>query len=73
MAGWTMIADWRQKIRYLWSIRIALLLAVVNGLYAAWPDLRGFVDPAVFAFGSTAMSVVLIVARVTKQPGLTPD
>lgn len=65
-----MIQDWKRKFMRLWSIRVALLWGAVCGLYAAWPAFMEVLPPPVFAGISVLMSMAIVGARLTKQPGV---
>ena len=66
----TLIEGWRIKIKQLWTIRIALVWGAICGLYAAWPAFQGIIDAPIFAGASVLMSMAIVAARVTKQPGV---
>lgn len=65
-----LIDDWRALFLQLWSIRLALLLAALSGLYAAWPAFQDVLPPIPFAIVSMVLSMVIVGARITKQKGL---
>lgn len=65
-----MIQDWKRKFMRLWSIRIALLWGAVCGLYAAWPAFMEIIPAPLFAAISVLMSMAIVGARLTKQPGV---
>jgi hypothetical protein len=66
----SLIEDWRRVALRLWSIRLALLWAAVAGLYAALPAFMDVLPPGVFAVLSVLASMLIVGARLTKQPGL---
>jgi len=66
-----LIAQWRVAHR-LWSVRVAVLWAIVGGLWAALPAFQGFLPPVPFALLCVGFSLALLVARLTHQQGL-PD
>lgn len=53
-------------------MRLALLTAVLGGLWAALPAFQGYLPPTYFALACVVCSVLIMVARVTHQQGL-PD
>lgn len=65
-----LIDNWRAILARAWSIRIAIFWGIVSGLAAAWPALDEVVPIRLFVAGSVLISVALVVARVTKQPGV---
>lgn len=64
------IEDWKFKIRRLWTIRIALFWGAVAGAYSAWPAFQSLLPAPAFAGVSIVMSMAIVGARVTKQPGV---
>jgi len=62
--------EWRKLLRYAWTVRIALMWGAVSGLWVALPAFQDTVDPVLFAVACMAVSVVIVIARITKQPGL---
>jgi len=71
--GWCdkhFIEDWRFKIKKLWTIRMALFWGAICGLYAAWPAFQDWIAAPYFAAASVVMSMAIVGARVTKQPGV---
>lgn len=63
---------WRQAHK-MWSIWLALLIAVLNGLWAALPAFMPYHSPTHFALASVALALLMCVARLIKQPGLHDD
>lgn len=54
----------------LWSIQLAIFWGAFSGLMWVWPELAAYIPLPAFFGLSILFSVVLGVARVTKQPGL---
>ena len=54
----------------LWSMRIALFWAALNGAVLMIPAFIGFANPWVLLALNTAGFVLIAGARITKQPGL---
>lgn len=54
----------------LWTIQLAIFWGAFSGLMLIWPALMSFIPLPVFFSLSILFSVILGVARVTKQPGL---
>lgn len=69
-AGRHVIDNWRDILRRAWSIRLAVFWGAVSGVAAAWPALDEVVPTRLFVAGSVVFSVALVVARLTKQPGM---
>lgn len=69
-AGRHVIDNWRDILARAWSIRLAVFWAAIAGLAAAWPAFMDTVPPRLFAVVSVIFSVALVVARLTKQPGV---
>lgn len=49
---------------------MAFVWGAVSGLWAALPAFQGLVDPYWFAIINIAVSIVIVIARITKQPGM---
>ncbi len=64
------IPEWRIAHR-LWSVRVAVLWAVISGAWVALPAFQGFLPPLEFAALCIAFSVAMVLARLTHQPGVT--
>lgn len=60
--------DWRLWHR-MWSVRIALLTTVLNGLYGAWPAFMEYVPPFEYAMINVTLAIAVFVARLTNQSG----
>lgn len=58
--------DWHK----LWSIRLAIFNAMLSGLWVALPAFSALVPPVWFALACMSLSVMIVIARVTKQPGV---
>ena len=56
----------------MWSFRIAVMWAIVSGLWIALPAFEFYLPPIAYAFTCIGFSLAILVARVTHQPGL-PD
>lgn len=61
--------EWRIAHK-LWSVRIAILWAVVAGLWVALPAFQGWLHPVPFALICVGFSLAILFARLTNQPGL---
>lgn len=66
-----LIADWRRKFPKLWSVRFALLAAVLSGVEVALPLFQDFIPRGPFAVLSLVAAVAAAVARIVAQPALT--
>lgn len=65
-----LIEDWRKAWR-LASVRIAVLIIVLNAALALLPQLD--LSPTVFAILNSALGTLVAIARVIRQPGLQTD
>lgn len=65
-----LIADWRFKVRHLWTIRVALFWIVVSAIAGVWSALDGAIPTWLYVSGGILMNVSLGVARLAKQPGV---
>jgi hypothetical protein len=69
-----LIDDWRTEWRRLWSVRVAIFWGAFSGLVSILP-VFGVLVPnrwqalAFFAVFNSLMCVVLVLARLAKQPG----
>jgi hypothetical protein len=61
--------EWRQAHK-LWSVQLSVFWAVVGGLWVAVPVFQGMVTPFVFVCLCVGMSLLILFARLTNQPGL---
>lgn len=61
--------QWRVAHR-MWSVRLAVLWAIVGGLWVALPAFQGYLPPVPFALLCVAFSLLILLARLTNQPGL---
>ncbi len=70
-----LIEDWRFKITRLWSMRLALFWATISAIAGVYPWLGGLLPGTtkamvLFAIGNIVLCSVLVIARMTKQPGV---
>ena len=70
-----LINDWRFKLTRLWTMRLALFWAAFAGFVGVYPWLGGIVPStpvalALFAGGNIVLCMVLVAARMLKQPGV---
>lgn len=61
--------EWRIAHR-LWSVRINIFWAIFGGLWVAVPAFQIFLPPLWFAMVCVGMSLAILFARLTNQPGL---
>lgn len=61
--------DWKVAHK-LWSVRLAVLWACISGLYMALPAFQDFMPPFYFAALCVFGSLLILVGRLTNQPGL---
>ena len=64
------IEGWKEKFPKLWSVRLALLSAVLGVIEITLPLWQSLVPPLVFATLSTLAAVSAAVARIVAQPDL---
>jgi hypothetical protein len=57
-------------LRFAWTVRIALVWGAVSGLWVALPAFQDHVNPYWFAGFTILISLAIVLARITKQPGL---
>jgi hypothetical protein len=70
-----LIEDWRFKLTRLWTMRVALFWAAFSALVGVYPWLGGIVPQTpwallIFALINIILCVILVVARMTRQPGV---
>jgi hypothetical protein len=70
-----LINDWRWKITRLWTMKLALFWAAFAGLVGVYPWFGGLVPStpvaiSLFAGSDIILCMVLVVARMTRQPGV---
>ena len=64
-----LIENWRRELRRLWSIRIGLFFAALNGSVLGLAAFVNVINPWWFLGLNTLGYMVLIGARLLKQPG----
>ena len=71
-AGWWFVPNWRDVLRYAWSVRFILLAALFSGLEIAWPLLDGLlpIPQRTFAVMSGLFVAAAFVARLVAQKKL---
>ena len=57
----------------MFSVQALAIIAVLNSLEAAWPQLAPFTSPSVQAGVTVAFAVAGIVGRVIKQTSVEPS
>lgn len=62
--------DWRELHKF-WSVQLSVFWAIVCGLWVSVSAVQNFVSPIHFVEICCVMSVVILFARSTNQPGLT--
>lgn len=63
-----LIEQWREKLNKLWSVRFAILTALLAVADQLLLPFEGRIPPATYA----VLSVLIIVARVIYQPNANP-
>ena len=66
----TLIDDWKQKFPKLWSVRLALLSALLGVAELTLPLFQSFIPPMTFAVLSVSASLAAAIARIVAQPAL---
>ena len=67
-----LIRDWRVVLKRGWTIRVALIIAAVDGLYAAWPAFQDTFPLSTYAFGSIILNLIGVIgARLLPQAGIS--
>lgn len=64
-----LIDNWKDEIKRLWTVRVALFWGAVSGLFAVWSSFSSVIPLWLFASLSVVMSAAIAVARMLKQPG----
>jgi hypothetical protein len=68
------IEDWKKKFPRLWSVRLALLSALLSAVEFAFqtaiPILEGLVSPGTFALLSMFAALAAAVARIVQQKAI---
>ena len=67
-----LVPNWR-KLHRMWSVQLAVLAAVAQGIWAALPALQGYVSPVRMIALSCGCSLLILAARLTHQPGISDD
>lgn len=62
--------DQIKLVHKLWSVRIAFLGAVLDGLWVSVPVFQEYVSPLGFVLISVGLSLALVIARITNQSGI---
>jgi hypothetical protein len=68
----TLVANWKNAWK-MYSVRVALILAVLGVLQTSLPMFQDFLPPVVFASLTTLLAVAVVVGRVVYQPSLHQD
>jgi uncharacterized membrane protein HdeD (DUF308 family) len=62
--------DWKHVAARAWSVRLALLAAVMGAIAATLPLFSSLIQPAIFGWLSMLAAIATAVARVVDQPGM---
>ena len=65
-----LIADWRDKVHKLWTVRITAVFGLAYAVASIWAGLAGSIPTWVFITVGIITNGLVFVARVTKQPGV---
>ncbi|MNE68242.1 hypothetical protein D3C76_1047410 [compost metagenome] len=66
----TLIEDWKQQFPKLWSVRLALLAAVISAFEVGF-NLYATGQPPLIALSSMLVSLGSAIARIVAQPTVT--
>ena len=66
---WKVIWNWRKAPQFH-TIQLSVFWGALSGVYMALPAFAGTMSPRLFAGACIGLSVVMVVARLTHQPGL---
>ncbi|WP_269580853.1 DUF7940 domain-containing protein [Roseibium sp. Sym1] len=64
------IKDWRQVLRWAWSVRLMGLAALLSAVEAVSPHLGGVLAPGQLALVSALATTGAVVARILVQKDL---
>jgi len=70
LRDWFLTTDQLKLVHRLWTVRIALIGAVLDGAYIAIPAFQNNVSPTQFALIAIALCLTLVVARIMNQSGI---
>lgn len=62
--------DWKDILKYAWSVRLMVLAVVLTSVEVAMPFLGADLPRGVFAVASGVVTVAALVARVVMQRNL---
>lgn len=62
--------EWRTA-HHLWSVQLTVFWSIMQGIYIFMPALQGYLSLLHFLEICVGMSVLIGVARLTNQPGLS--
>jgi hypothetical protein len=65
-----LIEGWKRKFPRLWSVRFALLSALLGAAELVLPLMQSEFPPRVFALLSFVTAIAAAVARIVAQPSL---
>lgn len=68
----TFIDDWKRQFPKLWSVRLALLAAVLSALEVGF-NVYATGQPPLIALSAMLVSLGSAIARVVAQPALTGE
>ncbi len=64
-----LVANWREVLRYAWSIRLLVLAGLLSGIEVALPLIAGVlpIPPGIFAGLSFFVVMLAFIARLVAQ------
>jgi hypothetical protein len=68
-----LIPDWKRRWRKLWSIRLAVLAALLSGVELLVPYFDGMLPPRMFAVLAALTAIAAALARIVAQPKAAPE
>jgi hypothetical protein len=66
----THLVDKWTQLHKMWSLQIAVLSAILQGVWMSLPAFQDYLPPIHFAAVCMALSVVIMALRLVKQPAL---
>lgn len=70
LKDWFLPWDQLKLIHKVWSVRFAIIGAVLDGAYVASPAFQAMVSPGQFAALCIGLSLAVVVARIMNQSGI---
>lgn len=68
-----LIHGWRRVLTRAWSVRLALLAALLSGMEVALPFFEPDRGRGMFGAASGIVTILAVIARLVAQPRSLPD